>query len=182
MRGPLVLTILLAAGLAAPVGRAAADPDPARQALAARPLAALAETGAATITPLPGRPLLLHFWASWCVPCRRELPWLDARAARWQAAGLELRVVSIDRDPEKARQFAADLGLTMPLYLDGPDGLAKQLDLPALPCSFVFDGEGARRLAVLGSDARGLERLEASIAELLAAAAAPPTTAAMGSR
>jgi len=179
-----VMAILLASALSARAGSAPVAPDPAWQALAHHPLLPL-DSGSAVATAPPvvaGRPLLLHFWASWCAPCRRELPALDARAARWQAAGLELRAVSIDREPEKARRFAASLMLAMPLYQDGPDGLAAQLDLPALPCSYLFDGEGALRLVLHGEDARGLAALEAAVAELLPADRPAPAAAAMGSR
>jgi thiol-disulfide isomerase/thioredoxin len=182
MRRIVSMAILLVSALPVVAGSAPAAPDPAWQALAAHPLAPLAAGGVAAAAPLPGRPLLLHFWASWCAPCRRELPALDARLAPWQAAGLQLRAVSIDREPEKARRFAAELELAMPLYLDSPDGLARELDLPALPCSYLFDGDGALRLVVRGDDAQGLDALEATVADLLAGGSATPAAAGLGGR
>jgi thiol-disulfide isomerase/thioredoxin len=184
MRRVLSMAILLVSALPAVSGSAPSAPDPAWQALAAHPLAPLGEGSASApaAAPLPGRPLLLHFWASWCAPCRRELPALDARLAPWQAAGLQLRAISIDREPEKARRFAAELELAMPLYLDSPDGLAKQLDLPALPCSYLFDGDGALLLMLRGEDARGLDALEATVADLLGGGSATPAAAGLGGR
>lgn len=172
-----IAAILLACALPAGSGGAQAAPDPAWQALAAHPLTSL-DGGTPAPPPVAGRPLLLHFWASWCAPCRRELPALDAQLGRWLDAGLELRAVSIDREPEKARRFAAELALSLPLYHDGPAGLARQLDLPALPCSFLFDGEGRLVVSVLGDDERGLARLETALADLLGPAA--PAAAALG--
>jgi thiol-disulfide isomerase/thioredoxin len=178
----LLLGVLLACALPVSAGSAPAAPHAAWQALAAAPPAPLAPGSAPAAAPTPGRPLLLHFWASWCAPCRRELPALAGQMQRWQAAGLELRAVSVDRDPEKARHFAAELKLALPLYYDGPDGLAKRIDLPALPCTYLFDGRGALRLVVQGEDARGLTALDAALADLLPAAAGAPAAAGLGGR
>ena len=173
----VIAATLLACALPAAAGGAQAAPDPTWQALAAQSLASL-DGGAPAPPPALGRPLLLHFWASWCAPCRRELPALDAQLGRWLDAGLQLRAVSIDREPEKARRFAAELALAMPLLNDGPAGLAKRLDLPALPCSYLFDGEGRLVVSVLGDDERGLARLETALADLLEPD--PPAAAALG--
>jgi len=171
------VAFLLACALPAAAGGAQATPDPAWQTLVAHPLTSL-DGGAPAPAPVAGRPLLLHFWASWCAPCRRELPALDAQLGRWLDAGLQLRAVSIDREPEKARRFAAELALSLPLHHDGPAGLARQLDLPALPCSYLFDGEGRLVLSVLGDGGRGLARLETALADLLEPAT--PAAAALG--
>jgi len=183
MRKTIALT-LLACALPAAAGSAPSKPDPAWIALSRHPLLPLdAPAGEAprVAPPVVGRPLLLHFWASWCAPCRRELPDLDARLARWLDAGLELRAVSIDREPEKARHFAAELALSMPLYLDGPTGLARTLDLPALPCTYLFDGDGTLRFVLRGSNPQDLAVLESTLGQMLPPQAAP-APAALGAR
>ena len=174
MRTRLALAVLLIAALPG-LASAAGGPSAEWQTVVEHPLSLLDAPGA-TPAPAPapvlGRPLLLHFWASWCAPCRRELPALDARVARWTGEGLQTRVVSVDREADRARRFAAELALGLPLYIDAPDGLAAAMDLPSLPCTFLFDAKGQRVLELHGESDENLRALDAALAVLLKGPAA----------
>ncbi|MDT8383392.1 MAG: TlpA disulfide reductase family protein [Gammaproteobacteria bacterium] len=86
-----------------------------------------------------GRARILHFWAAWCVPCRRELPAL----LRWQTAHPEIEIVvlSVDRRLAQARHFLHKYRLPLPPLLLHPDDHAL-LSLPALPYTLFLSRDG----------------------------------------
>lgn len=91
---------------------------------------------------LTGRPVVLNLWASWCRPCREELP---AFAALDRAAGARLRVLGVasqDR-PEAAVAYAADAGLPFPSLLDESGDLGRALRRPALPVTVLIAADGS---------------------------------------
>ncbi len=90
----------------------------------------------------PGTPTVVNLWASWCTPCREELPVLqefaDVAAGRVQVVG----VISKDGVPQ-ADSFAADAGVTFPGAFDGEGRLMAELGLPGLPATYFLDADGA---------------------------------------
>lgn len=103
-----------------------------------------------TIADFKGKKLLVNFWASWCVPCREEMPDLDALAARHN--GDDFLVLPINLDigaggQEKARAFLAEYGWSnLPLYADPSFDAFKQLQVAAvaigLPATLLLDADG----------------------------------------
>lgn len=157
----------LAAGLGgAAIDEASADDRAAR--LRAHPLATTAGS-TATLAKWEGQVLVVNFWATWCAPCRAELAKLDEWDAAWAARGARVVAVSLDRDRERAARFATDQGLDLTVLHDGPDGLARDLDLPAVPTTYLLDREGQVVLEIHGSGERELERLRQAVEQLLAA-------------
>jgi thiol-disulfide isomerase/thioredoxin len=69
-----------------------------------------------------GKPLLVNFWATWCEPCREEMPLLVATADRGRSKGLEVIGIGID-DAAKIREFAANYRITYPLLVAGPEAI-----------------------------------------------------------
>ena len=136
-RGPVALPPLL--GLMG--SAAAAEP------LARLPAFSLLDPSGAPITEqaLLGAPALLNIWASWCAPCRAELPALDAFAARLGAEGFHFLAVSIDASPGPARGLLNKLRLGLPVAFDPDSALIGQLAPPALPATFVLDPSGGIR-------------------------------------
>jgi DsbE subfamily thiol:disulfide oxidoreductase len=107
-----------------------------------------------------GTPVVLNFWASWCGPCRRELPALAAFAK----AHPEIQVIGVDYqdDVEAARTFAAENGATWPSVVDdGPIGAA--YEVPGLPATYLIDAQGRIVERLLG------EVTEATLTEQLPA-------------
>lgn len=91
-----------------------------------------------------GKIVLLNIWASWCPPCIRELPALDRLQQRLGGDDFEVVVVSIDSDPELARQMFSDqLSLEhLQLYLAPAEQLGKSFPVDVLPSSFFVDRQG----------------------------------------
>lgn len=122
--------------------------------------------GSLDLTRAPGVPTVVNLWASWCGPCREELPVLQQFA---DAAGDRVRVlgvVSKDGVPQ-AESFAADAGTTFPSAFDGEGELMAQLGLNGLPYTMFLDADGALVHSELGP-VDSEHELEALVAEHLA--------------
>jgi thiol-disulfide isomerase/thioredoxin len=121
--------------------------------------------GSLDLTRAPGVPTVVNLWASWCGPCREELPVLQQFA---DAAGDRVRVlgvVSKDGVPQ-AESFAADAGTTFPSAFDGEGELMAQLGLNGLPYTMFLDADGALVHSELGP-VDSEHELEALVAEHL---------------
>jgi peroxiredoxin len=151
-RGP-ALVLLFAAGLAGcgrsgPTGEAAATrPDPAARRPAAGPAAPPIELADAsgrrvTLAQFRGRPVIVNFWATWCGPCRRELPSLIRLHETMAPAGLQILAVSIDADRAEVERFLTGSPLPMPVLLDSGHQAADRYRVTTIPSSFVVDAEG----------------------------------------
>lgn len=135
------------------------------------------EGRALRLADLRGQVVVVNLWASWCGPCRRELPELDALGAEIAARGGRVLAVSVDLEPRNAERFARRLGLKLPVYHDGPDGIAKQLDLRAVPYTVVLDRAGEVAFTAHGADPAEIAKLKTVTRRLVAA---PPPALAEG--
>lgn len=164
----------LAAGLSGATIRSAEADDRAAL-LRARPLTD-ADGATTTLAAWDGQIVVVNFWASWCAPCRRELPQLDRWNADWSPRGAHVVAVSLDGDRERAQRFVADQELKLTVLHDGPEGLARQLDLPAVPTTYVLDRDGTVILEVQGSGERELKCVRETVEKLLASRMAEVTS------
>lgn len=96
-----------------------------------------------------GRPVVVNIWASWCAPCRTEMPLLQSAADTYAGRAVVLGVASND-DPEAAQQFLTDLGLSYPNVFDATGEIRVALDLTAYPTTYVFGSDGTLRARVNG--------------------------------
>jgi peroxiredoxin len=102
------------------------------------------------LTALRGRPVLINLWATWCAPCRLEMPAIQDRFERYQDDGLVVLAVNFDESAEQVGAFRDELGLTFDLLLD-PGAEVQQLYLNrSYPASFFIDGEGVIQVHHLG--------------------------------
>lgn len=113
---------------------------------------------------LRGRPLVLNVWASWCVPCRKEMPAFQSVYQRARGVVGFLGVDYLDEEAA-ARRLAADTGVTYPLAADPKGTEVAKLGVTALPTTLFFSAEGVLRGRRFGElDA---ERLRAAIRSYL---------------
>ena len=124
--------------------------------------------GTLTMASLNGQVVVLHLWATWCAPCRKELPRLDALHSELEKRGGRVLAVSIDLDPRNVERFVLQQHLKLPVAIDGPDGLAKELDVPAIPYTVVLNRNGEVVSLVAGSGEAMLESTTATARRLLA--------------
>jgi len=98
---------------------------------------------------LRGKDVLVNVWATWCGPCRREMPALGKLK---QAMGARLTVVAIDQgeDPQVVDAYVRQFGVAFPVYLDREQRVGTMMHLVGLPSSFFVDRAGVVRDAVDG--------------------------------
>ena len=135
--------------------------------LARHPLRAL-EGGTLTLKDLRGEVVILDFWATWCGPCRKELPRLAGLHADIARKGGRVLAVSIDEDRQNVDLFVRRYGLGLPIVLDGPNGLAAELDLQHVPLALVLDRDGTVAFASSRSDEAGLAAVADAARRLMA--------------
>ena len=92
-----------------------------------------------------GQVVLLNFWATWCGPCRQEMPLLDALYSKYQRAGLVLLGINIDEDREHATEMAQTLKVTYPILFDERKDVARAYQLGTMPLTVLIDREGIVR-------------------------------------
>jgi peroxiredoxin len=92
-----------------------------------------------------GRVVMVNFWATWCGPCRQEMPHLNRLHDKYRAAGFVLLGVNVDDDVRKAADLAAKLGVTFPVLLDTDKKVSKSYDMSAMPATVLIDKDGRVR-------------------------------------
>lgn len=107
-----------------------------------------------------GQPVLLHFWASWCPPCRADWPAWQSFASSPAARGVAILAVNVEEPPEVVRQFLGEDRPPFPILLDSDGQVNVQYRVRALPMTFFIDAEGiVRRVVPGGMSPEELERL-----------------------
>lgn len=122
------------------------------------------------LSDLKGNVVLVDFWASWCVPCRKELPALDALARQYADAKkpVVILAVGIDKDRANAEKLIAALKVANVRVLLDPDGkVPSAYDVPTMPTSVVIDAKGLVRHVNAGFEPGDERKLASQIDELL---------------
>ena len=106
-----------------------------------------------TLSGLRGSPVLLNFWATWCGPCRAEMPYLQQVYAdeRWTAAGLKILAVNAGESVNGVEKFLEDNGLTFPVLLDSDQSVAIDYDIRGIPTTYFIDKDGIIKSVKVGS-------------------------------
>lgn len=104
-----------------------------------------------TSDSLRGQVVLVNFWATWCIPCRVEMPLLQSMADRHRSAGLRVLGFSVDRgDPARVRAYVHDRGITYPVAIVDQEIERAFGGVRGYPTSFLLDRSGVIQHAVIG--------------------------------
>jgi thiol-disulfide isomerase/thioredoxin len=163
--------LALAAALASAGACATSRPPPPPPSLVGTPfaLAATDLAGREVRIPEPGRVHVVDFWATWCEPCRDQLPVLDALAARHGPAGVAVVGVAFDEQRGAVEGFLAETPVSFPIVWD-PSGesWSARFGIDRLPTTVVVDRRGVVRAVHLGYEGASAAELEAELRRLLA--------------
>lgn len=93
-----------------------------------------------------GNVVLINFWASWCGPCREELPHMEKLQQDYQDLGFTILAVNVDEDPSKANVLLDDIAVSFPVLFDQDDKVSKLYQVKAMPTTVIVDRDGKQRL------------------------------------
>lgn len=173
VRAALLGAMAMSMGVAVPNAGVAAPKSPGvsttrvREALRARPLQTL-DGRTLSFADLDGQVVVVNFWASWCGPCRRELPRLDALHTELARKGGRVVAISVDLERPNVERFRDKLGLSLPIVHDGPEGIADAISLRQLPFTVVLGRDGQVAYTTSRSDEAGIAALTQATRQLLA--------------
>lgn len=129
----LVLGIIAAASLAASGMEGKVAPD----------FALKSNSGAnIRLSEYRGDVVMINFWATWCGPCRQEMPLLDELYARYERVGFNLLGVNIDDDSSRAMRMVEELGVRFPVLFDERKEVSKLYNVEAMPATILVDRAG----------------------------------------
>ena len=114
-----------------------------------------------------GRVVMVNFWATWCGPCRQEMPQLDRLYQKYKASGFVLMGVNVDDDARKAADVAGKLGVSFPVLLDTDKAVSKLYDLSTMPSTVIIDRDGKVRYVHRGYLTGYEDNYDKQIRELL---------------
>ena len=121
--------------------------------------------GRLSLAELRGSPVVINFWASWCVPCRDEAPLLADIAQRYRSQGLRVVGIVYQDDGGAAREFMTRYGLTYPALLDPEGRTAIDYGVLGIPETFFVDRDGIMRFRQIGPVSQA--QLPQQVAEIL---------------
>jgi cytochrome c biogenesis protein CcmG/thiol:disulfide interchange protein DsbE len=102
----------------------------------------LDRTGKLSLASYRGRPVIINFWASWCIPCKEEAPLLESVWKQYRGRGLVVLGVDINDVRGEARRFARENRMTYPLVYDGPGETTTDYGLTGVPETFFVARSG----------------------------------------
>ena len=119
------------------------------------------------LSELRGQVVLVNFWATWCSPCRQELPLLNKIYTQYRSAGFMLLAVNVDDNRKDAEAMLKRLELRFPTLFDGNKNVAKLYGVDTMPATLVIDRDGRVRFVHRGYYDGYERKYEQQVRELL---------------
>lgn len=120
-----------------------------------------------TLSDLKGNVVILDFWASWCKPCREELPFLDLLRKQYGRAGLKVVAVNIDNKAQNALEFMKAYDIELDALWDRKKEVVAAYDVQTMPTTFVIDQNGRIRFINAGFEAEKFQEYKRQVQKLL---------------
>ncbi|MEP7102015.1 MAG: TlpA disulfide reductase family protein [Burkholderiales bacterium] len=114
-----------------------------------------------------GRVVMINFWATWCGPCRQEMPQLSKIYDKYRGSGFVLMGVNVDDDVRNATEVANKLAVSFPVLLDTDKAVSKLYDLSTMPSTVLIDRDGKVRFLHRGYLAGYEDTYDKQVRELL---------------
>lgn len=97
------------------------------------------------LSELRGEVVMLNFWASWCGPCRQEMPHLEKIHKKYKRLGFTLLGVNVEENSTDAKNYLKDVKVTFPVLFDNTQKTSKLYDVSAMPTTILIDRNGNKR-------------------------------------
>ncbi len=97
------------------------------------------------LSELRGQVIMVNFWASWCGPCREEMPLLDKLFKKYRSLGFIVLGVNVDDTPKQAESFLKQNDVSFPILFDNDKKISEKYKITAMPSSFFIDRNGKLR-------------------------------------
>lgn len=97
------------------------------------------------LSELKGQPVVINFWASWCGPCRKEMPDFEAMHARYKEQGLRVYGINVGESKVAVADFARQVGVSFPILIDTTEEAQTAYKILPLPATFFVDRQGTIR-------------------------------------
>jgi peroxiredoxin len=114
-----------------------------------------------------GQVLLINFWASWCGPCRQEMPLLDKLHQRYAAYGFTVFGINVEENSEAAKKMIKDAPVSFPILFDTENSVSKAYNVSAMPSTVMVDRDGNMRYLHQGYKAGDEENYKKWIKQLI---------------
>jgi len=134
-----LVTLVLAAALAAPAAHAAAPVPASDFTLPAR------DGGTLRLSDLKGQVVMINFWATWCGPCRQEMPLLQQLQSKYEPLGFTLLGVNVENDSAAAQAWLKGVPVSFPILFDRKNEVAERFGVQGMPSTVFVDREGKVR-------------------------------------
>ena len=106
--------------------------------------------GQLSLSGLAGQPVVVNFFATWCTPCKKELPAFQALSSQHADRGLTFLLVDMQEDPDDVAVFLGDLNVHLPAVVDGSGEVGKTYRVRGLPSTFFVGRDGLIKATQLG--------------------------------
>jgi peroxiredoxin len=114
-----------------------------------------------------GEVVMLNFWASWCGPCRQEMPLMDDIYSRYQDLGFTILAVNVDENRDEALRFLDKVPVSYPVLYDPESSVSELYEVPAMPTTVMIDRDGNARYIHYGYKPGYEAEYETQIRELV---------------
>ncbi|MCW8832329.1 MAG: TlpA family protein disulfide reductase [Colwellia sp.] len=97
-----------------------------------------------------GQIIVINFWASWCGPCRKEMPILQSFHSKYNNLGVSVWGVNVEQENQAGQDFLADLDLSFPIFFDSSNKISANYQVEAMPTTVIVDRDGKVRYVYRG--------------------------------
>jgi peroxiredoxin len=119
-----------------------------------------------SLSSLRGKPVLLNFWATWCGPCRIEMPFIEEVHEQRAGQGLVVLAVNVQESPDAVKRFIEGNGFTFPVLLSPGSDVPLAYNVRGIPATFFIDADGVIRDIKIGAF-RGVGEIESKLAKIM---------------
>jgi len=125
------------------------------------------KNGNINLKSLQGQVVYVDFWASWCSPCRKSFPWMNAMENKYKDMGFTIIAINLDKERNLADEFLKDVPHDFTIAFDPEGQTASAYEVRAMPSSYLIDKKGQIQYTHLGFRSDNKAELESHIKSLL---------------